>query len=165
MPSTTASNYEQISTGQPAQVRELHEAIISDAVATRTLTNQDVGALCLFDRAAGTVYTLPPITLATVGMRFDFSTSVTITSNAAKVITDSATTFLVGDIIVSGGATSTALGATANGTTIRALSSNGSTTGGVIGGRFSCIAINATQWLVSGSVSGSGAVATPFATS
>lgn len=160
MPSTTASNYEQISTGQPAQVRELHETIISDAVATRTLTNQDVGALCLFDRAAGTVYTLPPITLATVGMRFDFSTSVTITSNTAKVITDSATTFLVGDIIVSGA--STAIGATANGTTIRALSSNGLTTGGVIGGRFSCVAINATQWLVSGTVSGSGAIASPF---
>ena len=165
MPSTISSNYEQLSSGQPAQVREQHENIVSDAVATRTLTSQDVGATCLFDRAAGTVYTLPPITLATVGMRFDFSTSVTITSNAAKVITDSATTFMVGDIVVTGGATSTALGATANGTTIRALSSNGSTTGGVTGGRFSCIAINTTQWLVSGTVSGSGVVATPFATS
>ena len=163
MASTTAQNYEQISyNGGLSQQRGAARTIIGDAVATRTLTAKESGALCLFDRAAGVVYTLPtPV----IGMQFEFATTVTITSNAAKVITSAATEFILGDLqmILVGAATT--LAAAANGTTHRAVSSNGSTTGGVIGDRYRLTAISSTQWLIDGYVSGTGTLATPFATS
>lgn len=163
MASTTKQNYEQVSYGGAAsQHCGVHRQIIGDAVATRTLTAKESGALCLFDRAAGVVYTLPP---PVIGMQFEFMTTVTITSNAAKVITDAATTFLLGvvDMLIAGSATT--LAAAANGTTHVAISSNGTTTGGVIGDRFRVTAISSTQWVIDGQVSGSGSIATPFATS
>lgn len=164
MPSTTRQNYEQLSYRGPslsqwtAQARE----VIGDAVATRTLTAKESGALCLFDRAAGVVYTLPtPV----IGMTFEFATTVTITSNAAKIITNLSTEFILGvvDMLIVGSATT--LAAAGNGTTHRAISSNGTTTGGVIGDRYRVTAISSTQWLVEGQLSGSGSLATPFATS
>ena len=53
----------------------------------------------------------------------------------------------------------------ANGTTIRALSSNGTTTGGTIGDRYKVTCISATQWAIDGQVVATGTAATPFATS
>lgn len=164
MPSTVRQNYEQVSYRGPnlAQYTAQAREIIGDAVATRTLTAKESGALCLFDRAAGVVYTLPsPV----IGMTFEFATTVTITSNAAKIITNLSTEFILGvvDMLIVGSATT--LAAAGNGTTHRAISSNGTTTGGVIGDRYRLTAISSTQWLVEGQISGSGVLASPFATS
>ena len=163
MASTDRDNYEQLSYGSAASMwTGQHKEIIADAVATRTLTAKEAGALCLFDRAAGVVYTLPtPV----IGMQFEFACSVTVTSNAAKVITSAATEFLLGTIQVIGGTTESTVSADANGSTHVAISSNGSTTGGVIGGKFTVTAISTTQWIIDGYINGSGTVATPFATS
>lgn len=164
MPSTVAQNYEQVSYTGPGLSQQRGEArvIIGDAVATRTLTNKESGALCLFDRAAGVVYTLPtPV----IGMQFEFLTTVSITSNAAKVITGLATEFLLGEVLAYTTATASPAGFAANGTTIRAISENGTTTGGLIGDRFNVIAISATQWAITGVTVGSGVIVTPFATS
>lgn len=162
MASTNPQNYEQASYGRPVQVRGEHRAIIGDAVATRTLLDDESGALCLFDSASGVVYTLPaPV----IGMQFEFATTVTITSNAAKIITNSASVFLLGAVQIILVAAATTLAAAGNGTTHRAISSNGTTTGGVIGDFYRVTAISATQWVVDGFISGSGALATPFATS
>ncbi len=163
MASTTAQNFEQVGyNGGLSQQRGAARAIIGEAVATRTLTAKESGALCLFDRAAGVVYTLPtPV----IGMQFEFATTVTITSNAAKVITSAGTEFLLGALDMVIVASATTLAATGNGTTHRAISSNGTTTGGVIGDRYRLTAISSTQWLVDGILSGSGSLATPFATS
>ena len=140
-----------------------HRQVISGVgAATRTLLQSESGALCLFDRAAGIVYTLPaPV----VGMQFEFQTTVTITSNAAKVITSGAAIFLLGSVDIILNAAATTLAALANGTSHVALSSNGTTTGGVQGDRYRVTCISATQWVIDGMVSGSGALATPFATS
>ena len=145
-----------IATGQYRQV-------IQSVGATRQLLPAESGALCLFDRAAGIVYTLPtPVE----GMQFEFATTVTITSNAAKVITKTITTdFMLGSVDMMINTSATTLAALANGTTHVAISSNGSTTGGVQGDRYRVTAISATQWMVDGQVSGSGSLATPFATS
>lgn len=163
MASTTAQNFEQVTyNGGLSQQRGAARQIIGDAVATRTLLAKESGALCLFDRAAGVVYTLPtPV----IGMQFEFATTVTITSNAAKVITSAATEFILGDLQIILVGADTTLAAAGNGTTHRAVSSNGSTTGGVIGDRYRLTAISSTQWLIDGYVSGTGTLATPFATS
>lgn len=145
------------------RVNGLHRQVISEAVATRTLLAKESGAQCLFDRAAGVVYTLP--VPAFVGMQFEFLVTVSVTSNAHKIITDAATTFLVGAVTMVTIATASPAGFSANGTTIRALSAAGTTTGGLIGERYTVTAISATQWTIHGVCVGSGTIITPFATS
>lgn len=165
MVSTVAKNYEQLSYGSPSgcMVMGEHQQIISDGVATRQLMSDESGATCLFDRAAGVVYTLPtPV----IGMKFRFKQSVTVTSNSAKVITKNpASEFILGMVQVVGGTTETTVSADFNGTTHVACTSNGTTTGGVIGSDFELVAISTTQWMITGVISGSGTVATPAATS
>lgn len=165
--SNTLQNFEQVSYGGPelAMMRASAQQHISEGVTTRTLVPKEAGSLCLFDSAAGVVYTLPPITASNIGMWFEFAVTTTITSNAAKIITDSATTFLLGAITTVNNAATTAENFAANGTTIRALSSNGTTTGGILGDRYRVQALSTTVWLVSGVLSNSGTAATPFATS
>lgn len=141
----------------------VRKPVISGVGATRTLLQGESGSLCLFDRAAGNVYTLPtPV----VGLTFEFFVSVAVTSNAHKIITSSASEFLVGSIIM-GDVTIATSGDVfeANGTTIRALSANGSTTGGLIGEKYQVSAISATQWSIQGVCRGAGTLADPFATS
>lgn len=140
-----------------------HQNVIQSVGAARTLKANESGSLCLLDRAAGVVYTLPtPI----VGMTFEFLATVAVTSNAYKVITSAATEFLVGGIIM-GDVTVAQSGDyfEADGTTIRAISAAGSTTGGLLGERYKVTAISTTQWVIHGVCHGAGTLATPFATS
>lgn len=164
MASNTLQNYEQVSYGAPGL--SMHRAkavqVIGDAVATRTLTAKESGALCLFDSAAGVVYTLPP---PVAGMTFEFVTTVTITSNSAKVITDASTTFLLGGAALLNNAATTGEAFSANGTTHRSINGNGTTTGGIIGDRIRCTALSSTVWFVDAVMVQSGTAATPFATS
>lgn len=139
--------------------------VISGQGATRTLSPGESGALVLFDRAAGIVYTLPVPATRDIGCYYDFLVTVSVTSNAHKVITDATTTFLVGATVMGSIATASPGGFSANGTTIRALSANGSTTGGLIGETYRLTLLSLTQWGISGVQVGSGTLATAFATS
>lgn len=137
--------------------------VIQGVGATYTLSQAEAGATVLFDRAAGNVFTLPtPV----VGLSFTFVQTVSVTSNAAKVITAAATQFLVGGVM-SANLTVAASGDffVANGTTHVAISQNGTDTGGLVGGVFTVTAISATQWAITGVNCGSGTNADPFATS
>lgn len=141
----------------------LHREVISGVGATRTLLAEESGALCIFDRAAGIVWTLPaPI----VGMQFDFAATVSVTSNAYKVITNAATVFLVGGIVISSQTVAESGDQfSADGTSIVAISEDGATKGGLIGGAYRLTCISATQWQINGLSVGAGTLATPFATS
>ena len=139
--------------------------VISEAVATRSLNETESGSVCCFDRAAGIVYTLPAA--CAVGTYFDFVTTVTITSGAAKVITGAGTELMVGQITNVDTDTSDAVAiwkslvATSN----IAVSMNGTTTGGIIGDYLHCVKVTSTKWSVTGVTTATGTVATPFATS
>lgn len=162
--SNTPQNYEQLSYNGPglsmhgAQARR----IISEAVATRTLAANESGAMCLFDVASGVTYTLPP---PVAGMTFEFVVTTTITSNNAKIITDAATTFLLGEVLTYTTATASPAGFAFNGSTHVACTMNGTTTGGIIGTKIRCTALSSTVWLIEGQIVGSGTIATPAATS
>jgi hypothetical protein len=162
---TDLAGYEAIGYGggKGSLQRGAARFVISDAVATRTLLAKESGALCCFDAAAGTVYTLPtPV----IGLQYEFFTTVSVTSNAQKIVTASITTqFLLGEVFAYTTATASGAGFAANGTTIAALSMNGTTTGGLIGTRFIVTALSSTQWAIHGVTVGSGTLATPFATS
>lgn len=149
--------------GGPVASLGAHRQVIDGVGATRTLAPEESGALCLFDRAAGVVYTLPP---PVVGMQFEFRATVAVTSNAYKVITNSASVFIVGSLMA-GSLTVADSGDVfqGDGTTHVAVSSAGSTTGGLIGGSFTVTAISSTKWSIEGDIVGSGTLATPFATS
>lgn len=159
---TPPSNVPRVTPGGPSLGLGFFRQVIDAVGATRTLAPEESGALCLFDSASGVVYTLPaPV----VGMQFEFLTKTTITSNSAKVLTDAATTFVVGGAaLVNSGAT-TAQFFAANGTTHRSINGNGTTTGGIIGDRIRFTAISTTQWSVEAVMNQTGTAATPFATS
>jgi len=162
---TISANLEQLGYAGPTGciAPGQHRQVIDGVGATRTLLPEESGALCLLDRAAGVVYTLPtPIP----GMQFEFLATVAVTSNAYKVITAAATQFLVGGAIM-GDVTIAQSGDyfEADGTTIVALSANGSTTGGLLGERYTVTAISTTKWAIEGVLHGAGTLATPFATS
>ena len=131
------------------------------ASAALTLTADDHMATVCFNAAAGFTVTLPT---PAPGLRFDFQVTVTATSSAHKILSP-ASTFLLGHFIQSTDGTFVTAAHAANGTTIRAWSGNGSTTGGIIGDYVRLIGISATQYLVWGYGSATGTEATPFATS
>ena len=155
----------QLGTGgtEGVKIPGQHRNVISGVGATRQLLASEAGSLCLFDAAAGNVYTLPtPV----AGMTFEFLTTVSVTSNAQKTITKTiASEFIVGSVSEVTIATATPAGFSANGTSIVSVSSNGTTTGGLIGSYYRLVAISTTQWGIEGVIVGSGTIATPFAAS
>jgi len=142
----------------------IHRQVISGlagGTTARQLLASEAGALCLFDNAAGQIYTLPaPV----VGMEFHFLVTVDVTSNAYSLDTDAATTFLMGGIIM-GDVTVATSGDyfEADGTSTVSCDAEGSTTGGLLGGEYRVICISSTQWGISGVMHGAGTLATPFA--
>lgn len=146
-----------------SDVLEARKGVISGQGATRSLNVNESGALCLFDRAAGIVYTLPT---AVPGTYFDFLVTTTVTSNAAKVITGAGTELLIGALVNVDTDSSNAVAAwTGNGSSHVAVSMNGTTTGAVAGTKLRFTCLSTTRWMVEGNVLGTGTVATPFATS
>jgi hypothetical protein len=109
------------------------------------------------------VYTLPtPIE----GMFFDFAATVSVTSNAYKTISAAAAQLFVGGVGIS--SLAVAEGGdffVANGSTHRAISEDGATKGGLVGGSYRLVAASATLWVVTGMTVGAGTTADPFATS
>ena len=142
-----------------ALVKGQRRQIVSGAGATKTLVASDSGALVMFDRAAGIVYTLPaPV----AGMEFEFSVSVTGTGSYS-IDTDAATTFIGGGIF---GGSTTAGGGDCFAADIAATVSidlDATETGEDAGGRFKLTAISSTVWVCGGYTIGSGTIATPFA--
>lgn len=133
--------------------------VVSGSGATVTLTASQSGSTVLMDRAAGIVFTLPaPV----VGLKFKFVTTVAVTSNAYTVNTDAGTTFLVGHVQQIIDASATSEGQAADGTSHTGISSNGTTTGGLVGGVFELECISSTVWAINGILVGSGTLATPF---
>lgn len=158
-----SANLERLSYGGPTgcAATGIHREVVL-VTANTTLKADQSGALVVLGVASGATVTLPA---PQEGMQFTVATSVTRTSNSYKIITDAATTFMVG-AVMAGDATIATSGDVfeANGTTIVAVTMDGDTKGGFIGStlRFTCI--NATQWYVEGLVIGTGTMVSPFAT-
>lgn len=138
--------------------------IISGSGATVQLTAAQSGSLVLFDRAAGIVFTLPA---PQVGLEYTFVSTVTVTSNASKVITDAGTTLIAGTILAASDnlASKSFVG---NGTTHLAVTqaaASSNSTGGIIGSWVSLKCVTTTQWNAIGQVVASATPATPFTTS
>lgn len=159
-----STDTERLGYGGPggAAITGAKRQIIQSVGATRTLLAKEAGALCLLDRAAGVVYTLP---VPQEGMYFDFMATVSVTTNSYKTITDAATTFLIGGVTISSLTVAEAGDFfVANGTTHVAITEDGATKGGLVGGTYRLTAISATQWAITGVTVGAGTLADPFTT-
>lgn len=137
--------------------------IIADG-ANVVLTAADSGALCVFDKSDGALFTLPT---AAAGLYFDFIVHTVGSTGTHKVITASASEFIKGVLKSIDTDTSNALAIdqVGNGSTHVAITMNYTTTGGIAGTAFRLTCISSTVWMVEGTNFGSGSVATPFATS
>lgn len=135
--------------------------VVSGLGATYTLSVDDTDSTVLFDRAAGIVVTLPT---AVPGLVFEFKTPVSVTTNNYKVITGAATEFLTGSVRTVK-TDLTTLESIPNGTTHRAVTMNGTTTGGLIGTTLRFVCLSTTLWEVWGVAQSSGVIATPLTTS
>ena len=160
--SSTNQNYEQVSFRGPelAQLSAAARATRAYSAAV-TLDIKDSGALVLLDAAAGFTVTLPaPV----VGAYYDFVQTVTQTSSTQKLITNAATVFILGEVLTYTTATASPAGFAFDGATHIAVTTNGTTTGGIIGTRFRVTCISSTVWLIEGVFVGSGTIATPAST-
>jgi hypothetical protein len=142
------------------------EVIQSIGTTERQLKPEESGSLILLDASDQITVRLPtPV----AGMVFEFLTIISVTSSDThKIITKTiATEFFHGGIdssstaVAEGGDTFTAVA----GDSFVAITSNGSTTGGLLGQKFTVTGMSSTEWAVSGLLCGTGTLATPFATS
>lgn len=140
---------------------------ISGLGATRTLTQAESGSQILLDRAAGIVLTLPAG--ADIGTFYDFIATVSVTSNAYKIITGAGTELLIGGYTSIDTDSSNAVAVfSGNGSTHIALNMTAASSnalGGLIGTTLRFKKLTATQWIVEGVVNCAGSPATAFATS
>ena len=152
-------------------------SVVAVSTATLTLNPADHGGRILNITAATTTITLPavnasanpassgpgqdPNTLNNLGVMYTFVLPTAAT--AVKVITGAGDYLLGGvDVALASGASTMYA---ANGSTIRSINLNGTTTGGIAGSTFTLVAFAANTYLVQGQLIGSGTLATPFATS
>lgn len=134
---------------------------INATAATLALTASNTGATIILNRAAGVTITLPAPVVGTV---YKFVVGTVATSNQHKVITSAGTIFLTGGLYFDKSLTITRYDGD-NATNV-SVKLNGTTTGGAtIGDVFSVTCVSATSWTVEGTVTASGTLATPFATS
>jgi hypothetical protein len=160
--STTRQNYEQLSYHSPSLSQHTAAAReIIECTAATQLTAQQSGALVLMDAAAGFTITLPPVPIP--GMFFEFLQTVTQTSGTQKIMAGTGI-FLLGEVLTYSTATASPAGFAFDGSTHIAYTSNGTTTGGIIGTRIKVEALSATVWAITGVVVGSGTLATPAST-
>lgn len=134
--------------------------VVSVTTATKTLASTDSGSVVILSKADGATVTLPA---PSVGLTFKFIVPTSVTSNSYKIITDAATTFILGQLNLPVAA-GTCKEFFADGSTHVSINGNGTTTGGLAGSQFELTCISATQWNVEGTFDASGTVATPFAT-
>jgi len=156
---TVKSNVINLVTGKTG--RKVH----ASSAATRLLQPSESGDLFLFDSAGGQIFTLPE---AVVGLKYSFRTTVTVTaSDTYAVLCSTATAgdFFLGSVKVSVEGSATEDDPYfANGTSHLGISSNGSTTGGLIGGWIEVECITTTFWQIKGHLLGTGTVVIPYTT-
>ena len=134
---------------------------VVNITAETTLTYADhVGRIIEVNDADGAV-TLPAASTDTIGAKYVFF--IGTTASDLDIKTDGTDKFVV-NLVLAAAATSQARGF-APAATNDVISMNGTTTGGIAGSHLEVTAIAADEYLVTGTLLGSGTLATPFADS
>jgi hypothetical protein len=158
-------------------------AAVVDITASTTLNPVDHGGRILTvggSLAAALTLTLPtinvstnpitsgpgqdPNTLNNEGVVYTIWVPTTISTSSLKIGTDGTDKFVGSVLSIDTDTSGAAVGFTA-GASDDFINFNGTTTGGVAGTWVQIVAVAALKYMVTGTVNGSGTVATPFATS
>ena len=132
------------------------EPVITTVTANTTLPSTGYDNTVILSSATGATILLPtPV----VGVKYNIVVNTSVTSNSYYIYTNSGTVKLIGSLSLVKSTAGHTIFASSNNDVIQM---NGTTTGGLIGTTFSLTCISATQWLVEGTVVGSGTLATPF---
>jgi hypothetical protein len=156
---------------------------VVDITASTTLNPVDHGGRILTvggSLAANVVLTLPaintsanpassgpgqdPNTINNEGVVYTIWVPTTISTSSLKIGTDGTDKFVGSVLSIDTDTSGAAVGFTA-GASDDFINFNGTTTGGVAGTFVQIVAVAANKYMVTGTVNGSGIVATPFATS
>jgi hypothetical protein len=141
--------------------------IISGSGATASLSEFDSGSQVLLDRAAGIVFTLPAA--CAIGTNYTFVATVSVTTNAYKIITGAGTELLIGGYVSidtdSSNATAVFTGNGTNHIALNMTAASSNALGGIQGTTVTFTKLTATLWQVTGFVECGGTPATAFATS
>ena len=105
-----------------------------------------------------------PNTLNNEGVVYTIWVPTTISTSSLKIATDGTDKFVGSVLSIDTDSSGAAVGFTA-GATNDFINLNGGTTGGVAGTWIQIVAVAANKYMVTGTVNGSGTVATPFADS
>lgn len=150
-----------MSAGTSLSTRISQSLPVSITASTYAPTAAQSGVVFNLNRAAGSTVTLPA---PSVGYTYTFVVGTVTTSNSYKIITDTGTTFLIGSMNFNKAGVITTYAA--DGSSDVSINLNGTTTGGhTAGDTFVVTCVSSTIWSVSGTVTASGTLATPFATS
>jgi len=133
-------------------------AVVNITAETTLTYASHVGRIIEINDADGAV-TLPSASADTIGAKYVFF--VGTTASDLDIKTDGTDTF-VGNLVLAAAATSQARGF-APAATNDVISMNGTTTGGIAGSYIEITAIAADEYLVTGTLLGSGTLVTPFA--
>ena len=145
--------------GTPTAGLYATQNVINVATATKTLSDAEAGSLVVIDRD-GCAITMPDCDAAAVGQRYDFVVGTSQTStNTITVTLDSGDIYKGALHIVSAGGDDTFA---ADGSDDAIVTLNATTKGGLAGGSFSLIYGEAGVVFITGTVLGSGTVATMF---
>ncbi len=161
---TIATNREFLDHGSDdgCRWRGVAQQVIDGAGTTRQLLVGESGALCLFANAAGQIYNLPIIGADDIGIWFEFSITVSASSNSYTVNTGSSSNFMGGGISASSttpgdGDVFSPVIATDVAMTLDRVED-----GWLAGGFFTFTAISSTEWTVGGITVTEPAAADPF---
>lgn len=138
------------------------------AAANRRTTQTGASVLTLTEAMSGSLiecgaaedFILPTIVAGNIGIWYEFIVTVTATS---LTVTAAAAQLLHGGVrIMSTGAGVENDAFAADGTDDLIMTMNGTTQGGIIGSTFKFTARSTTKWLVTGELTGSGTIISPF---
>lgn len=132
-----------------------------DAGSATTLTSASNNKTVKLDTLAGSTVTLPAATGS--GVKFLFVVTVLATSNSHVIKVANATDTMIGGVVIADTDTAGAASSFFAGSTGDTITLNRSTTGSVSLGEWIEVEdVAAGKWFVTGMISGTGTVATPF---
>lgn len=136
--------------------------IISAGAATLAPTAAQSGSVIALAKADGITVTLPACSTTNIGIRYRFQVAISCTS-VGYVINTTGTDVFLGGIYGTIANNSTAGDSLfAVSTANKTITLDATTKCGLIGGWVEVVCVSGTQWMVTGTTLGTGAIATPF---
>jgi len=156
-----ANSITEKTSGSGVTITGQKKTIVSGSGATVTITAAQSGTTFLFDRLAGTTYTLPT---AAAGLEFTFITSISNTSNSNSITGATSADLMIGSLLNVDTDSSNAVAVwRPNGSSNYQITGNATTTSFLKGSVIRLKGLGANLWSVEGVTQSSGVVATPFA--